>query len=193
MIWSRKRGARRKEIHRNRMDRSRAAAASAAGGGSGAGGSASHVPPLSLWVAVLFFAAAVAILMMREDVVPYRPGQWTSSDIVSRVTFTWNDKSRLLQKQQLARAMEPKVYTPGPEAGEMWKKLEERLLKLPQDVAKLKDDELPPSLADVVNSGDGRVRLEWAPEVVDAAFEAGWMLDPNGSVAPVAEYEAVVL
>ncbi len=38
----------------------------------------------------------------------------------------------------------------------------------------------------VVNSGDGRVRLEWAPEVVDAAFEAGWMLDPNGYVAPVA-------
>ena len=38
----------------------------------------------------------------------------------------------------------------------------------------------------VVNSGDGRVRLEWAPEVVDAAFAAGWMLDPNGYLAPVA-------
>ena len=38
----------------------------------------------------------------------------------------------------------------------------------------------------VVNSGDGRVKLEWAPEVVDAAFEAGWMLDPNGYLAPVA-------
>lgn len=38
----------------------------------------------------------------------------------------------------------------------------------------------------VVNSGDGRVRLEWAPEIVDAAFEAGWMLDPNGYLAPVA-------
>jgi mannose-6-phosphate isomerase-like protein (cupin superfamily) len=38
----------------------------------------------------------------------------------------------------------------------------------------------------VVNSGDGRVRLDWAPEVVDAAFEAGWMLDPNGYLAPVA-------
>lgn len=38
----------------------------------------------------------------------------------------------------------------------------------------------------VVNSGDGRVRLEWAPEVVHAAFDAGWMLDPNGYVAPVA-------
>ena len=38
----------------------------------------------------------------------------------------------------------------------------------------------------VVNSGDGRVRLEWAPEVVEAAFDAGWMLDANGYLAPVA-------
>ena len=38
----------------------------------------------------------------------------------------------------------------------------------------------------VVNGGDGRVRLEWAPEVIEAAFDAGWMLDPNGYLAPVA-------
>jgi hypothetical protein len=38
----------------------------------------------------------------------------------------------------------------------------------------------------VVNGGDGRVRLEWAPDVVDAAFDNGWMLDPNGYLAPVA-------
>ena len=38
----------------------------------------------------------------------------------------------------------------------------------------------------VVNSGDGRVRQEWAPDVVEAAFEAGWLLDPNGYLAPVA-------
>jgi quercetin dioxygenase-like cupin family protein len=38
----------------------------------------------------------------------------------------------------------------------------------------------------VVNRGDGRIRLEWAPEVVEAAFDAGWMLDPNGYLAPVA-------
>ncbi len=38
----------------------------------------------------------------------------------------------------------------------------------------------------VVNGSDGRVRLEWAPEVVEAAFDAGWMLDPNGYLAPVA-------
>jgi mannose-6-phosphate isomerase-like protein (cupin superfamily) len=38
----------------------------------------------------------------------------------------------------------------------------------------------------VVNAGDDRVRLEWAPEVVGAAFDGGWMLDPNGYLAPVA-------
>jgi mannose-6-phosphate isomerase-like protein (cupin superfamily) len=38
----------------------------------------------------------------------------------------------------------------------------------------------------VVNSGDARVRQEWAPDVVEAAFESGWLLDPNGYLAPVA-------
>jgi hypothetical protein len=38
----------------------------------------------------------------------------------------------------------------------------------------------------VINSGDARVRLDWAPEVVDAAREAGWVLDPNGYLAPAA-------
>jgi mannose-6-phosphate isomerase-like protein (cupin superfamily) len=38
----------------------------------------------------------------------------------------------------------------------------------------------------VVNGGDARVRLEWAPDVVDAAFDSGWLPDPNGYLAPVA-------
>lgn len=50
------------------------------------------------------------------------------------------------------------------------------------------DDAATPGTGEllVVNGGDGRVRLEWAPEVVDAALEAGWMVDPNGYLAPVA-------
>jgi hypothetical protein len=38
----------------------------------------------------------------------------------------------------------------------------------------------------VVSSGDARVRQEWAPDVVEAAFDSGWLLDPNGYLAPVA-------
>ncbi|PDQ36232.1 MAG: hypothetical protein B5766_02005 [Candidatus Lumbricidophila eiseniae] len=37
----------------------------------------------------------------------------------------------------------------------------------------------------VINAGDDRVYLDWAPEVVDAAREADWMIDPNGYLAPV--------
>lgn len=36
----------------------------------------------------------------------------------------------------------------------------------------------------VVNDGDGRVRQEWAPDVVKAAAEAGTGLDHNGYLAP---------
>lgn len=36
----------------------------------------------------------------------------------------------------------------------------------------------------VVTGGDGRVRLEWAPEVVAAAADSGWLIDPNGHLAP---------
>ena len=37
----------------------------------------------------------------------------------------------------------------------------------------------------VINEGDDRVYIEWAPEVVEAARKADWMLDPNGYLAPV--------
>ncbi|GAA4344031.1 cupin domain-containing protein [Microbacterium rhizosphaerae] len=37
----------------------------------------------------------------------------------------------------------------------------------------------------VINGGDDRVYLEWAPEVVSAARDADWMIDPNGYLAPV--------
>lgn len=38
----------------------------------------------------------------------------------------------------------------------------------------------------VVNGGDGRTVLEWAPEVVAAAREHGQVIDPNGYLAPAA-------
>ena len=41
----------------------------------------------------------------------------------------------------------------------------------------------------IINQGDDRVRLEWAPEVVAAAHDAGWVIDPNGYIAPTAVME----
>ena len=36
----------------------------------------------------------------------------------------------------------------------------------------------------VINGGDGRTRLEWAPDVVDAARAAGVGIDADGYLAP---------
>ena len=36
----------------------------------------------------------------------------------------------------------------------------------------------------VVNGGDGRVRLEWDEAVVEQARQSGWVIDPNGYLAP---------
>lgn len=41
----------------------------------------------------------------------------------------------------------------------------------------------------VVNSGDGRTRLEWDAEVVRRAHDAGLVIDPNGYLAPTAVME----
>ena len=38
----------------------------------------------------------------------------------------------------------------------------------------------------LVTGGDARTRLEWAPDVVAAAREAGWVIDPDGYRAPAA-------
>src|ERR1043166_1529561 len=71
--------------------------------------------PMSLGIAVVFCAAAVAILMLRTDVVPYRPGQFAPHDIVSRVDFTFLDKQRLADAQRRVRDAEPHVYRANPD------------------------------------------------------------------------------
>lgn len=43
----------------------------------------------------------------------------------------------------------------------------------------------------VVTSGDGRVELDWAPEVVTAARQAGYVLDANHYVAPLVVLDPV--
>src|SRR3954469_17867624 len=65
----------------------------------------------SIGIAAAFFVVASAILMLREEVVPYRPGQNVQHDIVSRVNFSFMDKRKLLEAQREAKAAEPDVYT----------------------------------------------------------------------------------
>lgn len=41
----------------------------------------------------------------------------------------------------------------------------------------------------LISPGDDRISLEWSPEVAAAAHDAGWVIDPNGYIAPTAVME----
>src|SRR5438046_1846061 len=101
MLWSRKRGFRRREIRKNRPDTSRKALSDIR---------TSEGAMVSLWVAAVFCAGAMAVTLLRENVVAYRPGQYVPHDVVGRVKFSFMDKDRLAEAQRLAREREPHVF-----------------------------------------------------------------------------------
>src|SRR5947207_9551523 len=177
MIWSRKRGARRKEIRKNRPDAAKGLLSDL---------KSDHGVFISLWVAALFFAGASAMMMLRENVVQYRPGQYASHDVVSRVKFSFNDKDRLAEKQRIAREMEPRVYKPADD--EPWKRLEEQLLNLPARVAGHKEEELPANLRDVLDSGALTQLQEYA-----AAKSAGYSDAVRSYLADVRKLDPIIL
>src|SRR5438270_11450405 len=86
----------------------------------------------SLGIAGVFCVAAIAIVMLREEVVPYRPGQYTPQDIRSRVDFTVHDKGRLIAARETARVVQPRIYKSN---GDVWAEMSKKLLEIPDRVA----------------------------------------------------------
>src|SRR5215210_1412295 len=82
--------------------------------------------PVSIGIATAFALIAIAILSLREDVVPHRPGQFAAHDIVSSVNFTFHDTRRLADAQRAARAAARRVYTEDPA---LWGRIEDALLR----------------------------------------------------------------
>ena len=106
---------------------------------------------VSLQIAAAFWIVATAILMLRDDVVPYRAGQYTHHDILSRVDFVYMDKEALARAQARAVQTTPRVYT---QVADAWDALEEKLMALPDRVAAVSTpDELGADLRNVLDSG----------------------------------------
>ena len=97
----------------------------------------------SLGIAAVFCAIAIAIVMLRDDVVPYRPGQYVPHDIISRVNFIFHDKELFKQAIQDVRVTQPRVYKAD---GNFWDDLEKNLLALPEMVRGKKLEELGATL-----------------------------------------------
>jgi putative nucleotidyltransferase with HDIG domain len=106
---------------------------------------------IAVWVACVFAAAAMLILTLRENVVPYRPGQYAPHDIVSRVDFVYHDEGQLAKARRAARDEMPRVYKPA--EPDPWTLVEQRLLSLPDRVAGSQMQELPAELGKVLDAG----------------------------------------
>ncbi len=104
----------------------------------------------AIGIAVVFCILIASILMLRQDVMPYRPGQWISHDIVSRVAFTYSDKDLLNQRKRERREMEPRIYKP---AGDLWSDVEKALVDLPDRLPASPTAELPEDLRKIFDSG----------------------------------------
>src|SRR5947199_7709433 len=83
-------------------------------------------------IAAGFFLVATCILLMRDQVIRYRPGQYAAQDVLSRVDFSYLDKELLARERRAARDRALRLYRPNAEA---WTTLEQRLRELPDKVA----------------------------------------------------------
>ncbi|HUB27938.1 MAG TPA: HDIG domain-containing protein [Tepidisphaeraceae bacterium] len=106
----------------------------------------------SIYLAGIFFAAATAILMLRQEVIPFRPGQYVSHNITSRVDFDFVDPDQLDRLRQRAMAMEPRVYVA--DDGDYWGALQDDLMTLPDRTYHHEPSELPDELRGVLDPGD---------------------------------------
>lgn len=131
--------ARRAEIRRNRPSELPLMARLRAEGGL-----------LSLAIAAAFCAGAAAILVMREDVVRYRPGQWVHHDIVARVDFAYRDERLLAAQHERAREDQPRIYKLA--QADPWKVIEDELLALPERVKGQSLADLPFELAAILDA-----------------------------------------
>src|SRR4051794_4051770 len=177
MFWSRRRGARRQEIRKNRPDSSSRRFAELRANGT----------LTSLWVAALFCVATILVLLLRENVVPHRPGEYSPTDIPARVGFVFADKDKLIELQQRKRDIEPRVYSPN---ADVYRILQDLLVNLPQNVAKLQPDELPPKLKEVLDSASLGKLQEYAARPHD---EESYIATVKAYVDEIKQLDPIVL
>jgi putative nucleotidyltransferase with HDIG domain len=105
----------------------------------------------SLGIAAVFCAVLIGLFMLRQEVVPYRPGQFIPHDITARVDFLFADQDQYSRLVDIARKNAPHVYRPT--GGDVWTSIQQDLISLPDRVHGLTPDELDPPFRDILDSG----------------------------------------
>jgi putative nucleotidyltransferase with HDIG domain len=127
----------------------------------------------SIAIAAVFWILATAILMMREDVVPLRPGQSVQYDVISRVDFSVKSQDLLGKAQQEAKQLTPRVYrsTADKSQADVWQPLQEQLLALPEQVGRTSFDDLPPELKAQLDSGTVTALQRYQSKALKSQYE----------------------
>lgn len=176
MPWFHRTSPRRQEIRRNRPDRrSRVIWRRLRADGSLA----------SIGIAAAFCIGASVILMLRQDVIKYRPGQYVAESIHARVGFQVPDNRELTNAQHLARLRTRRVYLPD---GDVWTALEDRLRKLPDQMAGRTLDDLPQSLVKQFSLDYGTYRTQLDGATVTALDQCRTASRRTGYDKSVREY-----
>jgi hypothetical protein len=118
--------------------------------------------PASLGIAAAFFLVASAILMLRQDVVPYRPGQWLHHDVVSRVKFTYQSQGQLDAMRAAAANRVLRIYSKNSKVEDVWENLQHELLQLPDRIPASPTVDLPGDLKEIFDSGSLTVLRKFA-------------------------------
>jgi cyclic-di-AMP phosphodiesterase PgpH len=125
---------------------------------------------VSVGIAAVFFAVTTAILMLRQDVIIYRAGEYVQHDITARVDFNYTDADEFDRLRMRARQDEPRVYRP---AADYWVAFHDDLISLPDRTFGRQLGELSPQLRGVLHADDlqalagyhGALRQQYAQAV----------------------------
>jgi hypothetical protein len=128
----------------------------------------------SLAIALGFFLVASTILMLREDVVPYRPHQFIPSDIYSRVDFVFLNEDVLGAKRDEAARTAQRIYRQtalgDANSADALSSIQAYLLALPDLVANATLDQLKEPLGSILDDGTLTELQEGAVGVARARY-----------------------
>lgn len=124
---------------------------------------------VSVAILLTFFLITAGLMLMREEVLPYRPGQHVAQDIVSRVDFAYMDKERLLHARQEARDRVIRVYKSDDKA---WERLQGNLLELPDRMAARTIEETPEAVRGMFHLQVGGTILDLTAPALAALIDA---------------------
>lgn len=140
----------------------------------------------SIVIAVAFATIASVILMLRSDVVPYRPGQYVAHDINARTEFRYFDSDKFEEVKSKAAVSQPRIFK---ESRRVWEEIQQSLLALPDRVKGQKLEDLNVELSSVLDNATlGRLQ-----EIAELSNRSNWETSVKNYVAALRKLDLIVL